>query len=95
MGRSDEWGGRGGGGWGEADGFVLRSRFSLYTKRKVTQTSRMRASVCRSQSRLALYVIDPNREGGGDKNLTDRTAVVKSGTENFTVESIQRSSDVR
>jgi hypothetical protein len=69
MGRSDEWGGRGGGGWGEADGFVLRSRFSLYTKRKATQTSRMRASVCRSQSRLALYVIDPNREGGGDKKF--------------------------
>jgi hypothetical protein len=47
MGRADEWGGRGCGDWGEASGFVPRSRFSPYIKRKATRKSRLAVSVCR------------------------------------------------
>jgi hypothetical protein len=43
MGRADEWGGRGGRDWGEAVGFVRRSRFSPYTKREATRKSGMAA----------------------------------------------------
>jgi hypothetical protein len=69
MRRSDEWGGRGGGDWGEAAGFVPRSRFSPHAKRKATQTSRMAASVCRPRSRLGPFVIDPTREAIGNKKI--------------------------
>jgi hypothetical protein len=67
MGRADEWGGRGGRDWGEAAGFVRRSRFSPYTKREATRKSGMAASVCRPRLHLAPLVIDPTRKAVGNK----------------------------
>jgi hypothetical protein len=70
IGRSDEWGGRGCGYWGEAAGFVLRSMFSPRMIRKATYTSKMEVFVYWSRSFLVPFSIDQIGEAAGDKKST-------------------------
>jgi hypothetical protein len=65
---------RGSADWGEEEevgiaSFVPRSRFSPRSKKKATQMSRLIASIHRSRSYLAPFVIDLNGEAAGNNKF--------------------------